>query len=174
VTEEIEEVEELEEFEDDNLREDIDVNKDSAARELERRSIEEDDIKSHYLLDKALVGAIEERSEGYAKIYFIPTQEMVADKRGMIHAGFIFSSANYAAMVAINLPTAVLAVSKVNFLSPLKIGEHAVFEAFSPHKDLRKQNVRVVGYLHGIKFFEGEFVVIILEHHPLSLKLLKN
>ena len=170
MTETIEQAKDVSELNDEVLNEQF--SKERTESELERRDADEEDLKSHYLLSRTVVGAVEEKSKGYAKIYFIPTEDMVANKKGMIHTGFIFGSANYAAIAAVNIPTAVLAVAKTNFLAPMKIGEHAVFEAFSPHKDSRKQNVKVIGYLHGIKFFEAEFAIIVLEHHPLSLKLI--
>ena len=96
---------------------------------------------------------------------------MRVDHKDMINYGFIFSSATYAAMAAVNKPNSVLVVSKTNFLSPIAVGEDVYFEATSRQKDTRKRNVMVIGYLNNIKFFEGEFIILVLEHHPLSLKL---
>ncbi|MDQ1341353.1 MAG: hypothetical protein QG567_2511, partial [Campylobacterota bacterium] len=92
-------------------------------------------------------------------------------KKGMIHSGFIFSSANFAAMAAVNMSTAIPVVSKTNFLAPISVNDEAVFEARELHKDTRKRVVKVVGYIHNIKFFDGEFTIVVLDHHPLSLKL---
>lgn len=136
-----------------------------------KKDLEEDVLRSHYSINQNLVGVLDELSEGYAKVFFTATEDMVVDKRGMIHTGFIFGSANFAAMAAINAPTAVLAVSKTNFLAPLSVNDEAYFEATALQKDTRKRNIMVVGYYNNIKFFEGEFTVVVLDHHPLALKL---
>jgi acyl-CoA thioesterase len=123
-------------------------------------------------INQAFSGAVEEIKEGYAKTRFMCTDEMVVDRKGLVHTGFIFSAANYAAMVAVNEPTAVLAVAKTNFLAPIKVHDEVIFEASTPHKHSRKRLVTVVGWYHEIKFFEGEFSLVVLEHHPLALKLI--
>ena len=135
------------------------------------KDLEEHELVSHYEINQSLTGTLEELEEGYARVHFTATEDMVVDRRGMIHSGFIFGAANYAAMAAVNISTAILAVSKTNFLAPLSVNDEAVFEATALQKDTRKRNVMVVGYFNNIKFFEGEFTIVVLEHHPLSIKL---
>ncbi len=135
------------------------------------KDLEENELVSHYEINQSLTGTLEELEEGYAKVHFTATEDMVVDRRGMIHSGFIFGAANYAAMAAVNVSTAILAVSKTNFLAPLSVNDEAIFEATALQKDTRKRNIMVVGYFNNIKFFEGEFTVVVLEHHPLSIKL---
>lgn len=135
------------------------------------KDLEEKELVTHYDINQSLTGTLEELEEGYAKILFTATEDMVVDRRGMIHSGFIFGAANYAAMAAVNVSTAILAVSKTNFLAPLSVNDEAIFEATALQKDTRKRNVMVVGYYNNIKFFEGEFTIVVLEHHPLSVKL---
>ena len=135
------------------------------------KDLEEHELVSHYEVNQSLTGTLEELEEGYARVNFTATEDMVVDRRGMIHSGFIFGAANYAAMAAVNISTAILAVSKTNFLAPLSVNDEAVFEATALQKDTRKRNVMVVGYFNNIKFFEGEFTIVVLEHHPLSIKL---
>ena len=135
------------------------------------KDLEENELVTHYNINQSLTGTLEELEEGYAKVHFTATEDMVVDRRGMIHSGFIFGAANYAAMAAVNVSTAILAVSKTNFLAPLSVNDEAVFEATALQKDTRKRTIMVIGYFNNIKFFEGEFTVVVLEHHPLSLKL---
>lgn len=136
-----------------------------------QKELEENELVTHYNINQSLTGTLEELEEGYAKVHFTATEDMVVDRRGMIHSGFIFGAANYAAMAAVNVSTAILAVSKTNFLAPLSVNDEAVFEATALQKDTRKRTIMVIGYFNNIKFFEGEFTVVVLEHHPLSLKL---
>jgi acyl-CoA thioesterase len=135
------------------------------------KDLEENELVSHYEINQSLTGTLEELEEGFAKVLFTATEDMIVDRRGMIHSGFIFGAANYAAMAAVNVSTAILAVSKTNFLAPLSVNDEAYFEATALQKDTRKRNVMVVGYFNNIKFFEGEFTIVVLEHHPLSVKL---
>jgi len=153
------------------IEEDIDIEEEALEKERNKKEISVDELATHYLANQALVGILDELEAGYAKVLFTATEDMVVDKRGMIHTGFIFGSANFAAMAAVNLPTAILVVSKTNFLAPISVNDEAVFEARALHKDTRKRTIHVIGYVHNIKFFEGEFTVVVLEHHPLSLKL---
>ena len=149
--------------------EDIDYLDDE--QEGTKKEIEEGELVTHYKINQALNGVLDDIEEGYARVIFTATDDMVVDNRGMIHSGFIFGAANYAAMAAVNISTAILAVSKTNFLAPLSVNDEAVFEATALQKDTRKRTVMVVGYFNNIKFFEGEFTIVVLEHHPLSLKL---
>jgi acyl-CoA thioesterase len=141
------------------------------GEEKVKKDLDEADLVTHYSINQALVGTLDEMEEGFARVLFTATEDMVVDKRGMIHSGFIFGSANYAAMAAVNVSTAILAVSKANFLAPLSVNDEAIFEATALQKDTRKRTIMVVGYINNIKFFDGEFTVVVLEHHPLSLKL---
>lgn len=129
------------------------------------------ELKTHDLLSQSLCGILEDLQDGYAKVKLVTTEEMIVDKKGLIHSGFIFSSANFAAVAAINKPNVVLAVSRCNFLSPLKVEDEVIFEATAIHNTTRKRDVKVVGTMNGIKVFEGEFSIVVLEKHVLSLQL---
>jgi len=82
LTETIEQAKDVNELNDEVLNEQF--SKERTESELERRDADEEDLKSHYLLSRTVVGAVEEKSKGYAKIYFIPTEDMVADKKGLL------------------------------------------------------------------------------------------
>ena len=129
------------------------------------------DLKTHNLINQSLCGTIEELSDGYAKVRFITTDEMVVDKKGLIHAGFIFCGANFAAMAAVNKPSVVLAVARCNFLSAIALEDEVIFEAHSKQATSRKRTVSVVGTLNGLKIFEADFSVVVLDKHVLNLNL---
>jgi acyl-CoA thioesterase len=97
---------------------------------------------------------------------------MVADDIGLIHGGFIFSAADYAAMLAVNERNVVLVASDCQFLSPVKFHDEVTFIARVRHKEGRKRNVHVEAFVLDIKVFEGEFKTVITERHVLKLKLL--
>ena len=57
------------------------------------------------------------------------TNAMAADDIGLVHGGFIFGMADYAAMLAVNDPNVVLGAADVKFLKPVSVQETVVAEA---------------------------------------------
>jgi acyl-CoA thioesterase len=133
---------------------------------------ERQELKTHVLLNQSLCGYVEDIQDDYAKVRLVATEEMIADKRGLIHYGFIFGAANFAAVAAVNKPNALMAVARCNFLAPLKLGDEAVFEARAMQSATRKRTVEITGTIGKIKIFDGEFSLVITDRHPLNLNLL--
>ena len=131
-------------------------------------------LKTHERVNHDLNGEIIKLELGKVELKLETTAEMVADEAGLIHGGFIFSAADYAAMVAVNERNVVLVASDCQFLSPVKYGDIVNFIAKVRHKEGRKRNVNVVAYVLDIKVFEGEFKTVVTERHVLKLKLLDN
>jgi acyl-CoA thioesterase len=128
-------------------------------------------LKTHEEINKDLTGEIVVLEEGYVELRLTTSTEMVADSLGLIHGGFIFSSADFAAMAAVNEKNVVLVASDCQFLSPVKIHDEVNFVARVRQKEGRKRNVHVEAFVHDIKVFEGEFKTVITERHILKLKL---
>ena len=129
-------------------------------------------LRTHERINGELCGEIQKMEAGYVELMLTTVPEMVVDEHGLVHAGFIFSAADYAAMLAVNERNVVLVGSECQFLSPVKIGNIVNFTAKVRHKEGRKRNVHVVGFVYDIKVFEGEFKTVITERHVLKLKLL--
>ncbi len=129
-------------------------------------------LTTHNEINQDLNGELLVIEHGYVEVRLRTTPEMVADKQGLIHGGFIFSSADYAAMAAVNETNVVLVASECQFLSPVKLHDEVNIIARVRHKEGRKRNVNVVAFVHDIKVFEGEFKTVILDKHVLKLKLL--
>ena len=132
------------------------------------------ELRTHLRIDQSLCGTLVELDVGYAKVELDTTREMVVDEMGLVHGGFTFGAADFAAMAAVNDPNVVLVSSECRFLSPVKVGDRVVFEAKELYKEARKRNIHVVGYFEDIKVFEGEFMAVVLERHVLKLKLVKD
>ncbi len=128
-------------------------------------------LETHTLINTYLCGEITKHTKGYIELELLTEQEMVADSMGLIHSGFIFGAADFAAMAAVNEKNVVLVQSQCSFLSPVKLGDKVFFKASVRQKEGRKRNVMVRGYVHEIKVFEGEFMTVITERHVLKLKL---
>jgi uncharacterized protein (TIGR00369 family) len=87
------------------------------------------DVRTHLQIDRRLCGEPAELGEGRASVALTPTAEMAADERGLVHGGFVFGLADYAAMLAVNHEYVVLANAEVKFLAPVIVGEQLVAEA---------------------------------------------
>ncbi len=150
-------------------------NKKSDEELLEESHIHKDDslviLNTHTRINQALCGEILKLEVGYVEVRLTTTDEMVADDMGLIHGGFVFGAADFAAMAAVNEKNVVLVASDCQFLSPVKLYDEVNFVARVRHKEGRKRNVHVIGKVHDIKVFEGEFKTVITEKHVLKLKL---
>lgn len=131
-------------------------------------------LKTHTKINQDLSGEIVEIKDGHVEVRLITTADMVADEHGLIHGGFIFSAADFAAMAVVNEPNVVLVASECQFLSPVKLYDEVSFVAKLRHKEGRKRNVSVVAHVFDVKVFEGEFKTVITEKHVLKLKLTED
>ena len=120
-------------------------------------------LRTHQKISSDQVGEIILMERGYIELKLTTTSEMVADEIGLIHGGFIFSAADYAAMAAVNEPNVVLVGSDCQFLSPVKFHDEVNFIAKVRHKEGRKRNVHVEAFVLDIKVFEGEFKTVVLK-----------
>ena len=131
-------------------------------------------VTTHQRINHDLCGEIEKMDVGYVELKLVTIPEMVADDMGLIHGGFIFSAADYAAMLAVNEKNVVLVGSESQFLSPVKFGDVISFKAKVRHKEGRKRNVLVTAQVGDIKIFEAEFKTVVTERHVLKLHLLED
>lgn len=131
-------------------------------------------LNTHEKINTAFSGDVEKLEKGYALISLETNEAMRADDVGLVHGGFIFSAADFAAMAAVNEPNVVLASCNCLFLAPVRVGDTVKFEASEHQKEGRKRNVTVKGFVHDIKVFEGEFKTVVTERHVLRLDLMKN
>ena len=127
-----------------------------------------ENVRTHTKIDKRLSGFPEEVKDGFAVVRLKTTEVMSADEKGLVHGGFLFSSADYAAMLAVNEPTVVLAKAEVKFLKPVRVGDEVVFTARVEKREGKKIIVNVVGKKDGSAVFEGEFLCVVPEKHVLE------
>lgn len=129
-------------------------------------------IQTHEKINQNLCGEIVKMEEGYVELSLTTISDMLADDLGLIHGGFIFGAADYAAMLAVNERNVVLVASDCQFLSPVKLHNVVDVVAKVRNKEGRKRNIHVQAFVLDIKVFEGEFKTVITEKHILKLKLL--
>lgn len=131
-------------------------------------------LKTHNEIDQNFNGELVKLELGYAEVNLVTKQEMVVDEYNLIHGGYIFSAADFAAMAAVNEKNVVLVASDCQFLSPVKLFDEVKVMARVRHKEGRKRNVHVEAFVFDVKVFEGEFKTVITEKHVLKLKLTQD
>jgi len=125
--------------------------------------------RTHRLTSERLVGKPVKIENGYAEVELLTTEEMAVDEYGLVHGGFTFGLADYAAMLAVNEPTVVLGKAEVKFLKPVKAGETLTARAEVGEDLGRKKLVKAeVFNERGEKVFEGIFHCYVLEKHVLE------
>jgi uncharacterized protein (TIGR00369 family) len=126
------------------------------------------DIRTHHQIDPELCGQPEELKPGYCRVSFITTGRMAADDKGLVHGGFVFGLADYAAMLAVNDPHVVLGAAEVKFLKPASVGEKLVAEARVGDVSGRKHLVNVVVTRDTDTLLEGHLTCFVLDRHVLD------
>jgi acyl-coenzyme A thioesterase PaaI-like protein len=123
---------------------------------------------THLAIDPDLVGVPVELAEGEAIVELEATGCMAADHRGLVHGGFLFGLADYAAMLAVNDPLVVLGAAETAFKRPVRVGETLRAEAKVNEAKGKKRKVDVVVRRGGEAVMEGSFTCFVLEAHVLD------
>lgn len=125
--------------------------------------------RTHLLTSKELVGEVIELGEGFSKVKLKTKEHMKVDGHGLVHGGFTFGLADYAAMLAVNEPTVVLGKAEVKFTKPVKVGDELLAEA-RIKEDIGKKKIVFVEVFNqkNEKVFEGTFHCYVLEKHVLE------
>jgi uncharacterized protein (TIGR00369 family) len=115
-----------------------------------------------------LCGRLLELGEGSARVALDTVASMAVDARGLVHGGFVFGLADYAAMLAVNDPNVVLGAAETRFLKPIRSGDRVIAIARTLDTRGRKHDVRVEATVDSEKVFEGTFTCFVLERHVLE------
>ena len=126
------------------------------------------DAKTHLAIDAELCGHLEELRTQYCRLRMITTDRMAADAHGLVHGGFIFGMADYAAMLAVNDPYVVLGAADSRFLKPVRTGESVVAEAQVESVDGKKHMVTATVSRDQEVVYQGTFTCFVLERHVLD------
>ncbi len=126
-------------------------------------------VNTHLEISNTLCGTVISNSEGEAVVEMTTTAEMGSDSRGLVHGGFIFGMADYAAMVAVNDPNVVLGAAETSFLKPSKVGDIFVASAKVETEKGKKRIVLVSVTCDETIVFSGTFTCIILDNHVFDI-----
>lgn len=123
---------------------------------------------THLAIHPQLVGALESLAEGEATAALLTTAEMAADAQGLVHGGFVFGLADYAAMLAVNHPNVVLGSAETRFVAPVRVGETVVARARRVELSGRKHRVEVSARVGEKVVMTGVFTAFVLDQHVLA------
>lgn len=126
------------------------------------------EIRTHQRIDPELCGKTILLEPGHSRTSMTTIQRMAVDGMGLVHGGFIFGLADYAAMLAVNDPNVVLGSAGVKFSKPVRVNETLTADARVSEVKGKKHVVAVQVTREGVPVFEGEFVCFVLERHVLS------
>lgn len=126
-------------------------------------------LKTHLAINQSLCGQLLSIDEGMAIVKLKTTSDMVVDDHKLVHGGFIFGAADYAAMAAVNHPNVVLRSAEVKFLKPSTSGDAVILKATVTEASGKLRRVDVEGVDEaGTKIFVGVFTCFVLEKHLLE------
>lgn len=125
-------------------------------------------LNTHLAIDPQLVGRAVLPEEGKSVVTLETFPVMAADESGLVHGGFVFGAADYAAMTAVNHPNVVLGAAEVKFLKPIRAGETIVARAQVVSEQGKKRLVEVQAFRGDQAVFRGTFTCFVLEKHVLS------
>jgi acyl-coenzyme A thioesterase PaaI-like protein len=125
-------------------------------------------ILTHHQINQHLCGYPVLLEKGRCILKMETVSEMTADDSGLVHGGFIFGMADYAAMLAVNHPHVVLGSADVQFMQPVKVGEELEAEAVTEDNTGKKKIVAVTIRQADKTVFKGHFICFVLDKHVLS------
>lgn len=123
---------------------------------------------THLSIHPALVGAPVSISDGEAVASLQTTPEMAADAVGLVHGGFVFGLADYAAMLVVNHPNVVLGSAETRFVAPVRVGETVVARATRVEASGRKHRIQVNATVGDRVVLTGLFTAFVLDGHVLG------
>ncbi|WP_421899493.1 PaaI family thioesterase [Maridesulfovibrio sp.] len=126
------------------------------------------DINTHEQIDRSLCGEPVSVFEGGSEVRLECTPNMSADASGLVHGGFIFGMADYAAMLSVNHPNVVLAGAESRFLKPSQVGDVLIAKACEQEKDGRKHIIKVDVSCNDEVVFSGTFTCFVTKEHVLA------
>ncbi len=124
---------------------------------------------THLAISPTLVGTVVELADNRAVAQLVTRAEMCVDDAGLVHGGFAFGLADYAAMLAINDPYVVLGAAETKFLAPVRCGQVMVATAEVVTEQGKKRQVECQVAVGDRVVFEGSFTCFVLQQHILDL-----
>ena len=125
-------------------------------------------INTHETIDRSLCGEPVAVEEGTSEVRLVCGQCMAADASGLVHGGFVFGLADYAAMLSVNHPNVVLGAAETRFLKPSRVGDVLIARAQDQTPQDRKHLVQVEVACGEDVVFSGTFTCFVTREHVLA------
>ncbi|MFT5434227.1 MAG: acyl-coenzyme A thioesterase PaaI-like protein [Myxococcota bacterium] len=126
------------------------------------------DQNTHPRISTSLVGEVVALAEGVATACLVTTDAMAADHRGLVHGGFTFGLADYAAMLAVNDPNVVLGAAESRFLAPTTVGQTMIARAKVMEEKGKKRVVTVSVTADETEVMSATMTCFVLPKHVLD------
>ena len=126
------------------------------------------EILTHQKINPQLCGKPIELRENYCLIELSTIEDMVVDDFGLVHGGFVFGAADYAAMLAVNDPNVVLGAAEVKFIKPVKLNDTILAQAEVTDAQGKKRLVNVSCSVNNEEVFKGTLTCFVLPKHVLD------
>jgi acyl-coenzyme A thioesterase PaaI-like protein len=123
---------------------------------------------THLKINADLCGEAVELEPGRAVVAMSATEAMAADERGLVHGGFIFGMADYAAMLAVNDPNVVLGAAESRFAAPASVGQELIATARVREEAGKKRVIEASVAVAGSEIFQATFTAFVLDRHVLD------
>jgi acyl-coenzyme A thioesterase PaaI-like protein len=123
---------------------------------------------THLAISQRLCGEPVSLSEGEASARFVAVEEMAADARGLVHGGFVFGLADYAAMLAVNDPFVVLGSAEMRFTAPVSVGDEVLASAKVIETKGKKRVIEVSAKVGEREVLAGTLTAFVLDAHVLG------
>lgn len=124
--------------------------------------------RTHEGVSERYVGRPVDLADGRATVELETDPEMQVDGSGLVHGGFVFGVADYAAMLAVNEPTVVLAGADVDFPAPTTVGETIRATATDEDGTGSRRTVAVTARADDSVVCEGTFDCVVPDEHVLD------
>ena len=125
--------------------------------------------RTHLMADQKLLGTPLRVEDGkLAVVELRAGEEMAVDEKGLVHGGFTFGLADYAAMLAVNDPYVVLGSADVRFTAPVKVGDIMRATATVEEVEGKRRDVTVVVSVGERTILKGRMACFVLAGHVLQ------
>ena len=125
-------------------------------------------IQTHQSIAQGLCGEPIALSAGESRVRLTTSPVMAVDETGLVHGGFVFGMADYAAMLAVNHPNVVLGGAQAMFTKPVRVDETLEAHAVVQEEAGRKRRVEVTVHRGEDVVFTGVFQCYVLDKHVLT------
>ncbi len=125
-------------------------------------------LTTHSRISSRWCGSLQRLEDGLAEVVLDTVADMAVDERGLVHGGFVFGAADFAAMAAVNDPLVVLGAAETRFVAPVSVGERVTATATVSAQRGRKHSVEVVCRVGDRDVMVGTFTAFVLDQHVLD------